>query len=190
MDLDTLKNKWQSLSVTPGPLERDNRRIADRLARGKAAGAQQRLARYHRNMGWKGFFLPLISYFLVATLHFPIWLAAAYGAFGVIMCAANLWLAQKIKTTDYINMPVLSALCAVIGIHKLQRRIRTFGMCVALLIVCSMASEILNANDNMLVISFAVGLAIGAVIAIVQYRHSRRLLSELQNQIRACITPS
>lgn len=190
MDLDTFKNKWQSLSVAQAPLERDNRRIADELARGKAAGAQQRLARYHRNMGWKGLFLPMISYFLVATLHFPVWLAVAYGAFGVIMCAANLWLAQRIKTTDYINMPVVSALCAVIGIRKRQRRIRTFGMCVALLIVCSMASEILDANDNMLVLSFAVGLAIGIVIAIIQCRHSRRLLSELQNQIRACLTPS
>lgn len=190
MDLDTLKNKWQSLSVAQGPLERDNRRIADELARGKAAGAQQRLARYHRTMGLKGLFLPVLSFFLVETLHFPVWLAVAYGAFGVIMCAANIWLARKIKTTDCINMPVVSALCAVIGINKLQRRIRTFGMCVALLIICSMASEILDANDNMLVLSFAVGLAIGIVIAIIQLRHSRRLLSELQNQIRACVSPS
>lgn len=186
MDFDSLKNKWQSLSVDSETLERDNRRIAAELARGKTAGAQQRLARYHRNLGLKGLILPLLSYFLISTLHFPIWLAVVYGAFGVIMCFANLWLARTVAGSDYINMPVVSALRAVIRIRTFQRRIRTFGISSCFLIICSMASEILNANDNMLHLSFFVGILIGIIVAIAQCRHSRRLVADLQNQIKAC----
>ena len=56
MDFDTLKNKWQSLTVDPETLERDTRRIATELSLGKITGAQQRLARYHRSSGLKGLF--------------------------------------------------------------------------------------------------------------------------------------
>lgn len=190
MDFDTLKNKWQSLTVDPETLERDTRRIATELSLGKITGAQQRLARYHRSSGLKGLFLPFLSYFLVASLQFPIWLAVAYGAFGIIMCCANLWLARKVSGANYINMPVVTALCSVIRLRSLQRRIRTFGICTGLLIICSMASEILDANDTMLIVSFGIGLAGGLVIAIFQYRRSRRLISDLQNQIKACGGPA
>jgi len=182
MNLDELRNTWQTLNLRVDRLEAENRRLAERLGAERAAGTQQRLARRYRRMAAIGLILPLLS---VAIYYcgIPLWFDILYALFGLAMCAMHLLLARFIVRSNYLSLPTVEAVAHAVRIRMWQQRMFICGEVAALILVVMLFSELADIGSGA-VVSGIIGGAVGGIIGYFKQRSlfhmSRRLLAELR----------
>ena len=182
MNLDELKNTWQTLNLRVDYLEEENRRLAARLAAERASGTQQRLARHYRRMSLVGLSLPLLSIPLY-LYGMPLWCDILYAVFGLCMCGMHLALAGFIERGDYMSLPVVDAISHAVRIRLWQQRMFICGESAALILAIILFVQFAGLGSEA-VISGIIGGIAGGIIGYVKqrklFRMSRRLLAQLR----------
>lgn len=182
MNLDELKNTWQTLNLRVGHLEEENRRLAQRLSAERAAGTQQQLARRYRRLSVVGLLLPLLS----VALYFcgmPLWFDILYAIFGLAMCALNLRLANFIGRSNYLSLPTVEAVAHAVRIRLWQQRLLIGGESAGLVVVIILFFQLADFGTGA-IISGTIGGIVGGIVGYFKqrslFRMSRRLLAQLR----------
>lgn len=168
-------------------LEADNRRLAEKLAAGRVKTAQSELVKYYRRSFVGALMLPLISPMLVNTLELPVWAAAIYAIFGVIMACLNLSFSRYIKRCDYTSYPVVTALAKAVKIARYQNYIRAFGLSTGGAVIITMFAIAFDNSDYHLVAAFIIGLIGGCILGIIKFRRMSALTKQMQEELKGLL---
>ena len=187
MDLDELKNKWQSVSIRSDVLKNDNRRMASKLAAGRAANAKDQLSTFYKRTAICGLCLPALAPMLVTVLDLPVWVSVLYALLGLVMSLLNYNLARDIDKNDIMSQPVVTAISYTIRLRKRQRRLKAIGMTLALMVLLSMVSQLVGLDDDSIVWGMLIGLVVSLPIAYKRGRKAMALSKQMQNELRACL---
>mgnify|MGYP001133483317 CR=1 FL=1 len=171
MDLDELKNKWQSVSIRSDVLKNDNRRMASKLAAGRAANAKDQLSTFYKRTAICGLCLPALAPMLVTVLDLPVWVSVLYALLGLVMSLLNYNLARDIDKNDIMSQPVVTAISYTIRLRKRQRRLKA----------------IVGLDDDSIVWGMLIGLVVSLPIAYKRGRKAMALSKQMQNELRACL---
>lgn len=187
MDLEQLRNTWQKARVNSELLETDNRKLAESLAVGRAQTARDKLAGYYRRSFIVALLLPALSPVLVKVLDFPVWIAAVYASFGVVMGILNLCFSNYIKRCDYLAQPIVSALADAVKIARYQRYLRSFGISMGGALIATMFFDAVDHSEFHIIIAFIVGLVLGVIIGIIKFRWMSALTRQMQDELRSLL---
>ena len=183
MDLEQLRNTWQKARVNSELLETDNRKLAESLAAGRAQTARDKLAGYYRRSFIVALLLPALS----PVLDFPVWIAAVYASFGVVMGILNLCFSNYIKRCDYLAQPIVSALADAVKIARYQRYLRSFGISMGGALIATMFFDAVDHSEFHIIIAFIVGLVLGVIIGIIKFRWMSALTRQMQDELRSLL---
>ncbi len=187
MNLEELKQNWHKARVNNEMLEADNRRLVSQLATGRAQTARDKLSRYYRRSFICAILLPAFSPMLVSALGFPLWIAALYALFGVVMGVINLWFSNFISRCDYTSVPTVEALEKAVDIARYQRYIRSFGISSGGALIVTMFVHALDKSEYHTVIAFVIGLCAGIVIGVFKYRRMSSLVKQMQDELKSLV---
>lgn len=186
IDIDQLRTAWQQHSPAGTDLD-----MAERMARAAATGrlrsSSQKLSQYYRRSNIAAFALPVLAPLLVTVLDLPVWVAAIYAFFGVVMAAMNLLLARFIDDTDICSLPVVTALAAVVAIRKRVVRHKIFGICAGMSVIASMFATAIDNSPQSVIFSFTIGLMIGIVIGVRRIRKVFALISQMESELHSAL---
>lgn len=186
IDIDQLRTAWQQHSPAGTDLD-----MAERMARAAATGrlrsSSQKLSQYYRRSNIAAFALPVLAPLLVTVLDLPVWVAAIYAFFGVVMAAMNLLLARFIDDTDICSLPVVTALAAVVAIRKRVVRHKIFGICAGMSVIASMFATAIDNSPQSVIFSFTIGLMIGIVIGVRRIRKVFALISQMESELHSVL---
>lgn len=168
-------------------LERENRRMAKKLATGKATTAQHRLAKIARRGIYSGLFLPLLAPLLYYYLGFQAWIAIVYGAFGIIMSIANLLFYRSIVKNDYMSLPLVKAMESAVKIRENLRNIRILGVSIGLGILFSLIFDTAARYNISILGGLLTGCFFGLLIGLKKWREQSRLSRSIIKELRAAM---
>lgn len=185
MDINELKDKWQQLSFDSDRLTADSDRVMSEIKAGKITSAQHRLALNYKRNALGGLCVAALAPMLVTTLHFQLWVAIAYGVFGLLMAFLSYDFSRSIAKTDYVSQPVVDAMSAVLAVRKRMARIRAVGIVLGCGVLTSFFGEVIDSVDNTLLLSSCIGLGVGLTVGLLKYRQMTRLADELKAQVES-----
>ena len=96
---------------------------------GKITSAQHRLHWNYKRNALGGLCVAALAPMLVTTLHFQLWVAIAYGVFGLLMAFLSYDFSRSIAKTDYVSQPVVDAMSAVLAVRKAHGAHTCCGYC-------------------------------------------------------------
>ena len=188
MDLDELRNKWQNINLRVDRLDNDTRRIASELASGRVRTAQTKLANFHYRTALVGLCLPVLAPMIVTVMHFALWVAVIYAAMGIILAILNFLFARKIARSDYMSMPVVSALTQAVDIRKRQKQLQAVGITLGIIVIFSLFTQALDPSSKIILFGMLVGLGVGIPIGLIKYRRAIALARQLQDELKSSLT--
>lgn len=186
MTLEELKAQWNQLSVRVDQLEQENRRLAGKLATGRATTAQQRLANHYFRHGLSGLILPLISPLIVMVLDMPLWIAVVYALFGIVCMVADIFFACYVRRSNFAVMPVVESLENMLIVKKKQRRLMITFVIMGGIFLGFVFFPALRDEPTVLVGAF-IGLIVGLCIGIALYLRKVKLINEILKELRESI---
>lgn len=166
MEIEKLKSTWRMMGEQIGDLKAENRRIAEKLAAGKAETSKKKLAKLAKVGIVCAILLPILAPLLYYLLNFQMWIAILYGVFGVIMGVANIFFYNKIMDNDYLSLPLVKALSEAYKIRIYLRNVRILGISMGLVVILSMAIEMIIREKWNIVVGMSVGCVLGMIIGI------------------------
>lgn len=187
MDIDQLKSTWRQMGERIDNLERENRRMAEQLAAGKATTAQQRLAKTALRGVCCGLLLPVLAPLLYYYLGFQPWIAVLYGIFGVIMGVANIAFYRSIIKADYMSLPLVNAMISAVKIRTNLRNIRILGFSLGMAIIFSLVMDALERLEVSILIGMIAGFACGLLIGLRKWREQTALSKAIIRELRAAM---
>lgn len=188
INLQQLKTVWQQTQVRPELISEDAERMARLAAAGRAQTATQKLAKYSRKSFYISCTLPLLAPSLVVILGLPLWVAIAYGAFGIVMAIVNYLHSQYLKSIDIASLPLVPALVIAQTIRRRTLRIQVYGMMAAFALIATMLVSALDISSTATLWGFGIGLIVGLFIATIKLRRSWRLIRTIQQELRSVIS--
>lgn len=188
IDLQQLKAAWQQTQVRPELLSEDAERMARKAAAGRAQTASQKLAKYFRKSFYISCTLPLLAPSLVVILGLPLWVAIAYGTFGIAMAIVNYLHAQYLKSIDIASIPLVPALVIAQTIRRRTLRIQAYGMMAAFALIATMLVSALGISSTATLWGFGIGLIVGLFIATIKLQRSWKLIRTIQQELRSVIS--
>lgn len=165
-------------------LEKSDRELSERLAHSSITTVQQRLAGRIRRMTFFGFFIPLLAPMLFFVVKTPLWVCCIYALFGVVMAVVNLLLAGYISKVDLLSLPVVEATMRALKIRRYQTYIRIFGAFGGAGVLLALMWPWIAQKDTVLLISCAVGMAIGLAVSLPRAIKNHRLAKKLVDEIK------
>lgn len=183
MDIEQLRHTWQHASFKAADLDSDNRRIAGRLAAGRAQSAVVKLFRYYRRASIQALALPVLSPVLYFEIDLPLWIAAIYAFFGIVMAALLSTFARSISTVDLTSIPTVKAMQLSLDIKRRQRLLRCFSISTGVFIIISIFFAIIDTDETSVLWGFFIGLIIGGILGIKRYLDANRLIREMQQEL-------
>ncbi len=190
MDIEQLRSTWRQMGPRIDNLERENRRMAERLAAGKATTAQRRLAKTALRGVFFGLLLPLLAPLLYFYLGFQPWIAALYGFFGIIMGVANLLFYKSIVKSDYMSLPLVNAMLSAVKIRANLRNIRILGICLGCGIISSLIFDTIERYEMSILAGMIIGFVGGLIIGLKKWREQSALSKAIIQELRAALHES
>lgn len=188
MDIDDLKNNWRNFTPPETPSEQETRKMALDIARGRVLGSQRRLARHYVESGIAALCIIALSPTIFTVLGLPLWSAAIYAFFGILLTAINFSLVYHINHAHYLSLPVVSALSKIVALRSRLQTLHIAANILSISIIAMLVAQaVFAANGYALLIGFAIGIAIGIPIDILRWRRSKRLVRELQLMLQSTI---
>lgn len=183
-DIESLRKAWHAVEVDRDKLEKTNRKLESHLHSERRETIARELVRNYREALIPCFAVILLSPVVYFVLHTPIWMAALYLGYGIVMSAVYLSMMWYVGNFNFYSLPVKEALEKVVKLRMYQRRILLWGF-AGLIPVLAPLLYFLSLNPNSAVLTGAIvggliGLAIGIAKELRFFRNSRRLLRELQ----------
>lgn len=175
--LDALRREWQDIKIDNQRLHDTNRRLTQQLASERAAGRQQRVARYYCILGLVSFVgLPVLAVMLREVLAAPVWLAVLYGAIGVCLAALNFGFGIFTGRSDYLSLPVTEAISHARRVLIWQARLRNVGVLLAVCVVVPIFAHLHLLGENSALAGAIIGIVIGLAIGTAMYLRNRRIV--------------
>lgn len=190
MEIEKLKSTWRMMGEQIGDLEAENRRIAEKLAAGKAETSKKKLAKLAKVGIACAILLPILAPLLYYLLNFQMWIAILYGVFGVIMGVANIFFYNKIMDNDYLSLTLVKALSEAYKIRIYLRNVRILGISMGLVVILSMAIEMIIREKWNIVVGMSVGCALGMIIGIKGWTEESRLSRQIIRDLREALNDS
>ena len=187
MNIEQLKYTWRQMGGRIDKLESENRRMAKKLAIGKAMTAQRRLAKTALRGVFAGLLLPILAPLLYYYLGFQLWITILYGFFGIVMSAANIIFYRSIMKSDYMSLPLVNAMMSAVRIRTNLRNIRILGICMGLGIIFSLIFDSIERYEISILSGMIVGFIIGAVIGLKKFREQTALCKAIIRELRAAM---
>ncbi len=185
MDLDKLKQDWNSISLKIDRLEEENLEIRRRLCCTNVQTSQQSLARKYTHFSWLGMSLPVLAFLMWHVLETPLWLCIIYSVFGIIQAIAFQCFASYIRHSDYMSMPVAESLRHALIIRKTQFRFLLGSIILGLAVIIPLFRYFFQAGDSSAFIGACIGGVIGGIIGIRKdiemFRLSKKMINDLRD---------
>ncbi len=187
MDIDNLKSAWQSLSIQSPDTAFDSRAIGRRMAKVNPGGTQRRLADFYIKSGIFSLCVIALAPMIYTMINFPIWVAAVYGLFGLILAILNFSFSRYVLKYDYISAPVVTSLSRVIELRKRQRYLRIFGIICGICVLASLFAYAVAPDNEPILYGMLFGLAIGIPAGIVRWRKEFEITRRMQQEVRSLL---
>lgn len=187
MDIEQLKSTWRQMGQRIDNLERENRRMAERLAAGKATTAQRRLAKTALRGVFCGLLLPILAPLLYYYLGFQPWIAALYGFFGIVMSVANILFYKSIVKCDYMSLPLVNAMMNAVRIRSNLRNIRILGISMGFGIIFSLIFDTIERYEMSILTGMIIGFICGLIIGLKKWREQSALSKAIIQELRAAM---
>jgi len=187
MNIEQLKYTWRQMGERIDNLERENRRMAKRLATGKAITAQRRLAKTALRGVCCGLILPILAPLLYYFLGFQPWIAVLYGIFGIVMSVANFIFYRSIMKSDYMSLPLVNAMMSAVKIRTNLRNIRILGISLGLGIVFSLIFDTIERYEMSILSGIIIGFICGLIIGLMKWQEQSALSKAIIRELRAAM---
>lgn len=180
MDINDLKNNWNSINIPPDYRNGDTRELLSRVERGRVSTLRDRLSLISRNLALLciGGILIMIPY-----IHDAPTLAVLATCFFAFMGVNHMRNYRRIRNLNFSQMSVREAVMAVGNIESAKVRLRALGMGLGLPLAVYMCFTITDVLGDYYVYSCVAGAAIGAVIGLVINHRSTTILREMRRQL-------
>lgn len=189
MDIDALKANWRNINIDPVRLEQTEERVRTAASAGKLENAQDRLIRMTRTNVWGGALLMALAPLLNFILDFPVWVAVIYALAGFIFGVSAFRLYCRVSGPRYVDMPVVTALAAVIKLRRDLARKEVGGILLATIVVGAMFGCAISDNFGLeIIISMAIGVAIGLPLGLTRYFRIVNLTKRISKELQSCLS--
>lgn len=158
--LQKLMHQWNSLGNTGNADKQAVRRAARRTTE------QQKLSRIYLQMAIVGLMMPNIAVMLQREIGMAPWLQSVYSLFGLIMAVVCFVMRCRIKSINYLSVPVAEAIEQISRLDRLQRLQQHISMTIGLAIAALLLFEFWENDDSYIFYAGVAGLVVGLTIGL------------------------
>ncbi len=187
IDIYRLRKAWESMPVASERLEAENRRLAARLAAGKASSSQSELARSY-DFAKRCAIVIIVLAPALKLIGIPAWISVIYAVFGIIELFIVLRFRRFILSCNYGDMPIVTAIAHCVKIIRWRWRILAIGSAMAAAVLAPMMWYLFN-HDLGMFYAACVGGVIGLAVGIVKFRNQSRITARMLRNLRSALKP-
>lgn len=181
MELESLKNKWQSVGNTAADVSPEHYRgIVNRLTADRSRSISEKIAMRMKLLAIICFLLP-VNCLQLEDMHVFSTLTLIFTSIYGIACGARLlWFSWKVRNTNYLEMPVRQAFETAASLAFRRRRMRLWSEIASIPVLLLMFRDIVYVSGDIYILyagltGGVVGLIIGLRINYVFNRRFREL---------------
>ncbi|MDE6859064.1 MAG: hypothetical protein K2J65_01470 [Duncaniella sp.] len=179
MNIDELKQNWNSMDFTAGGPMPDVRDLEKRVATSRVSTLRDRIYRLHIRLS----ILACLGIFTMVPFEKgEPWMALCAIAFFIIMMAMHASLAFWAHKLDYGRMTVKEALKSVYELEHKRNRNRVIAVVMAIPLLCYMGYTFSNGEPGLLVGCIA-GACLGALIGLMVNHRAVMTLREMKKEL-------
>lgn len=180
MDINDLKNSWNSLNIPPDYTGGAPDEILSRLSRGRVMTLRDRLSRLSRVIAQ----ICLIGVVcMVPYMHESPTLAILAMAFFVFMGVRHLMNYRRISRLNFSEMSVREAILTVSDIERARVQLRAVGMTLGFPLVIYMCFTFSERFGEYYLYGCIAGGVVGLIIGIMINRRVVNILREMRAQL-------
>ena len=185
-DIDFLKQQWNSIKPSMGAA----RTLADINVKGldRARTLTGKVARQYLMTAIFGLLLPPLILLLALEVPVSLLLIICYSTFGIFCSVINFYVYRRIKSSDYVTLPIVEAAECIAVTTRLIGRVRIVSTILMVPVLVMFFMEMAAVGDIYVLYGGIAGIVIGTIIAVIQWRrinHRLRLLREIFDQSNA-----
>lgn len=181
MNIDELKNNWNSLTLPPDYTLGDEheREICRRVESGRVTTLRDRLGRISLRLSLlcAGGILIMVPY-----LHETFLLAILSICFFVFMSVTHYIMYRRVCRINFYDMTVKDAIIAVSNINRDRIRQRAVGMALGIPLVCYMIFTFTSVFGHYHLYGCIAGAIVGVIIGLIINHRATMILRELRLQ--------
>ena len=182
MNIDELKQSWNTIDARLESLENSARDMERRVTANRVATSRDRLKAIARNMA--------IICFLAPLTCVPVWrmaplLTVVICVFFIVMGVLQVHSYVTIDSVHLSNLTVTDALKSVYSLERMRHNKRMIGMVLGIPIVAAMLYTFYSWNDLYLFYGACCGTVIGTVIGLMINRRNVELLKAMRRELES-----
>lgn len=180
MDINDIKNSWNSINIPPDYRPDDTRELLSRMEQGRVSTLRDRLGLISRNLSLLCFMglLMMMPYY-----HDAPTLAILADCFFVFMGVCHLRNYRKIRNLNFSEMSVRDAVLTVGRLESERIKLRAIGMALGIPLAFYMCFTITDLFGDYYLYGCLAGAVIGAVIGLIINYRSNSILREMRSQL-------
>ena len=183
MELEDLKQNWKEMNKRIDNLEKENRSLTERIRKGKAVSAKQRLIRRFRLL----VVVCLCSPACLVNINFDgavgDWTIRLFILFFMVMAAHKGYMCWKLTNIDYNRMTVKEALLSIYQLKKVQRVGTVIGLTLAVPVLLTLFIDFYRAQNEYLLYGAWSGLIIGGIMGLFIRKRIRQEFKEMYDAL-------
>ncbi len=179
MNIDELKNNWNSLDFSSTGHLDDEREICRQVESGRVTTLRDRLGDISLRLS----LLCLAALFLmVPYIHEALLMAVLAMGFFIFMAVMHYIMYRRVSRVNFSKMTVKDAIITVSNINRERIRQRAIGMALGIPLVCYMIFTITSIFGHYSIYGCVAGAVIGLIIGLVVNHRATMILRELRQQ--------
>ncbi len=180
MDINDIKNSWNSMNIPPDYRHEDTRELLSRVERGSVSTLRDRLGLISRNLSLLCItgILIMIPYF-----HDAPTLAILADCFFAFMGVCHMRNYRKIRNLNFSEMSVRDAIMTVGRIESERIKLRAIGMALGIPLALYMCFTITDLFGDYYLYGCLAGVVIGAVIGLIINHRATSILRKMRSQL-------
>lgn len=185
MNLDELKQEWNSMSNQAEKLRQENMRLKYSLTSNRYTSSKQRLFNRLRQQTIVCAIWPVLM--ITAKNIFDVLgptLYLIYILFFIIMALLQFRLMRRLKEIDLSQMSVKEAFTEALAFHKLYMRQKVVGYILGIPVLMMLFYAIFNTGSEAMLIGGITGLVFGFIIGYIIDSENRRLIRRMTDELR------
>lgn len=190
MDIDRFKEHWKQIELRNESLEEENRRLVERIKRGRFTGDVDRLKGITRRIMAvcvAGMVMGFIFAGDTAQAIMPGWLLTFYELFFVVMLGLQCYQYSLLSNIDYGQMSLREAMTSTCRYKVVRMRSKMVGYILCLPLCFCLIKTSYESGGRPALYGGIVGLVIGGLIGFFVDLRLRRTISAMISDLKANI---